>query len=137
MNGYKRVLVVDDDHTLRQLLGINLLAEGIDVEMVGDGESARMAAWTDPPDLILLDVMMPGMDGLELLGHLRGDPRTADIPVILLSACATDAEVWAGWAAGADYYITKPFDVGDLLDFILELGRGGDVGGTEVELVGV
>ncbi|MEX1163586.1 MAG: response regulator [Nitriliruptor sp.] len=133
MSGYQRVLVVDDDATLRQLLGINLLAEGIEVAMVGDGESARLAAWADPPDLILLDVMMPGMDGLELLGHLRAHPRTADIPVVLLTACATDAEVWAGWAAGADYYITKPFDVDDLLDFILELGQGG----TAVEMAGV
>ncbi|MEX1177165.1 MAG: response regulator [Nitriliruptor sp.] len=137
MNGYKRVLVVDDDDTIRQLLGINLLAEGIDVDSVADAEAARDAAWADPPDLILLDVMMPGMDGLDLLRLLRGDPRTAHIPVILLTACSTDAEVWAGWAAGADYYLTKPFDVHELLDFIEDLGRGDDAGDRDPGLLGL
>jgi DNA-binding response OmpR family regulator len=120
--GVQRVLVVDDEPTIRQLLAINLLAEGIHVAAVPDGFSARRAALSDPPDLIILDVMMPGLDGLELLRELRGDPRTADIPVVLLTARTSDAEVWAGWAAGADYYLTKPFDVGELLDFLATFG---------------
>jgi two-component system, OmpR family, response regulator MtrA len=124
--GIQRVLVVDDEPTIRQLLAINLLAEGIHVASVPDGLAARQAAFADPPDLIILDVMMPGLDGLELLRELRGDPRTADVSVVLLTARTTDAEVWAGWAAGADYYLTKPFDVDELLDFIEDLGNEGD-----------
>jgi DNA-binding response OmpR family regulator len=120
--GVQRVLVVDDEPTIRQLLEINLLAEGIHVAAVPDGFSARRAALDDPPDLIILDVMMPGLDGLELLRELRADPRTADIPVVLLTARTSDAEVWAGWAAGADYYLTKPFDVAALLDFLEGFG---------------
>jgi DNA-binding response OmpR family regulator len=122
----QRVLVVDDEPTIRQLLAINLLAEGIHVASAPDGLAARQAAFADPPDLIILDVMMPGLDGLELLRELRSDPRTADVSVVLLTARTTDAEVWAGWAAGADYYLTKPFDVGELLDFIEDLGNEGD-----------
>jgi DNA-binding response OmpR family regulator len=121
----QRVLVVDDEPTIRQLLAINLLAEGIHVAAAPDGLAARQAVFADPPDLIILDVMMPGLDGLELLRELRGDPRTTDVPVVLLTARTTDAEVWAGWAAGADYYLTKPFDVGELLDFIEDLGSDG------------
>lgn len=129
----QRVLVVDDEPTIRQLLVINLLAEGIHVAAAPDGFAARQAAFADPPDLIILDVMMPGLDGLELLRELRGDPRTADIPVVLLTARTTDAEVWAGWAAGADYYLTKPFDVDELLDFIedLDIEGGGSVEAAE------
>jgi two-component system, OmpR family, response regulator MtrA len=124
----QRVLVVDDEPTIRQLLEINLLAEGIHVAAVADGFSARRAALNDPPDLIILDVMMPGLDGLELLRELRRDPRTVDIPVVLLTARTSDAEVWAGWAAGADYYLTKPFDIHELLDFIESFGADGAEG---------
>ena len=121
--GVQRVLVVDDEPTIRQLLEINLLAEGIHVAAVADGFSARRAALSDPPDLIILDVMMPGLDGLELLRELRADPRTADDPGRPADRARTsDAEVWAGWAAGADYYLTKPFDVDELLDFLETFG---------------
>jgi DNA-binding response OmpR family regulator len=122
----KRVLVVDDDDTIRQLLSINLLAEGVEVDAVRDGETARESAWDVTPDVIVLDVMMPGIDGLSLLRELRAEPRTEHVPVILLTACTSDEQVWAGWAAGADYYLTKPFDLAELLDVIASLGPGAD-----------
>ncbi len=118
----RRVLIADDESTIRHLLELNLRAEGMEVVVCADGDSAYAAARQDPPDLLILDVMMPGRDGLQLLRDLRRDPRTAHLPVILLTAKATDAEVWEGWTAGADYYITKPFDLDEVMTFIRYLG---------------
>jgi DNA-binding response OmpR family regulator len=73
------------------------------------------------PDVLVLDIMMPGRDGYAVLRALRSNPATASVPVVLLSAKATDAEVWEGWKAGADYYITKPFNPTELTDFIEHL----------------
>jgi two-component system, OmpR family, response regulator RpaA len=83
-----------------------------------DGEEARALALQLIPDLIVLDVMMPKMDGLEVLASLKGHASTRDIPVVMLTAKASDDDVWNGWQAGADYYITKPFDLEELLRFI-------------------
>jgi DNA-binding response OmpR family regulator len=70
------------------------------------------------PDLVVLDIMMPKMDGLEVLAALKGDAATKEIPVVMLTAKSSDADLWSGWEAGADYYITKPFDLEELLRFI-------------------
>ena len=117
----RHVLVVDDDPVIRELVTFNLEAEGLQVASAGDGDVAHSLAREQQPDLIILDVMMPGRDGLSTLGELRSDPRTSHIPVALLTARATDAEVWEGWEAGADYYIVKPFDVNEILNFIAYL----------------
>jgi DNA-binding response OmpR family regulator len=115
----RRVLVADDEATIRHLLELNLRAEGLEVVVCDDGDDAYDALRFGPlPDLVILDVMMPGRDGLELLRALRRDPTTSEVPVVLLTAKATDAEVWEGWTAGADYYITKPFDLDEILTFI-------------------
>lgn len=115
----RRVLVADDEPSIRHLLELNLSAEGLEVVSCEDGDSAYEALRTPPlPDLIILDVMMPGRDGLELLRTLREDALLSELPVILLTAKTSDAEVWEGWQAGADYYITKPFDLGEILTFI-------------------
>ncbi|WP_052667348.1 response regulator transcription factor [Nitriliruptor alkaliphilus] len=124
-NRVRRVLIADDEPTIRHLLELNLRAEGLDVVVCEDGDSAYAAARSAPPDLFILDVMMPGRDGLDLLRDLRCDPLTANVPVVLLTAKATDAEVWEGWTAGADYYITKPFDLEEVLTFIRYLGTPG------------
>lgn len=118
MSMVNQVLVADDDVAIRELLVFNLRAEGFDVVAVDNGEDACDAAWKGTPDLIVLDVMMPGRDGLSALRALKADPRTSNVPVVLLTAKATDAEVWQGWEAGADYYITKPFDIEEILIFI-------------------
>jgi DNA-binding response OmpR family regulator len=116
-----RVLWADDDPMIRTVMATNLEAEGFDVQTVADGDAAYEAAVLICPDVLVLDIMMPGRDGYAVLRALRSNPATASIPVVLLSAKATDAEVWEGWKAGADYYITKPFNPTELTDFIEHL----------------
>jgi DNA-binding response OmpR family regulator len=113
-----RVLWADDDPMIRSVMALNLEAEGFDVQTVADGDAAYEEAVRIPPDVLVLDIMMPGQDGYSVLRALRLNPDTAELPVVLLTAKATDAEVWEGWKAGADYYITKPFDPTELTDFI-------------------
>jgi DNA-binding response OmpR family regulator len=113
-----RILVADDDDAIRNLLALNLRAEGFDVVTATNGEEAWRLARDACPDLVVLDVMMPERDGLDVLASLKAHPRTKDVPVVLLTAKASDAEVWEGWRAGADYYITKPFELDELLHFV-------------------
>ena len=114
----RRILVADDDPAIRTLLVMNLEDEGYQVIEAADGEDALRLARHAVPDLVLLDVMMPGLDGLDVLGVLRGHGPTADIPVVLLTAKSEDGDIWDGWRAGAAYYVTKPFDVEDVLRFV-------------------
>ncbi|MEN3316084.1 MAG: hypothetical protein V7605_2318 [Acidimicrobiaceae bacterium] len=111
-----RVLVIDDDPVILELLRINFEIEGFEVISACDGQEGLRRAGVDHPDVILSDIMMPRLDGLQLLARLRGDPATADVPVVLLSAKAQLAEVDRGMALGADDYVTKPFDPLELLD---------------------
>ena len=123
--GSGRVLVADDNADMREYL-LRLLEPRYVVAAVGDGRAALEAALSDPPDLLVSDVMMPGMDGMELLGALRADPRTARIPVVLLSARAGQQAAVEGLAAGADDYLVKPFSAEELLARVsahLQLGR--------------
>lgn len=113
-----RVLIADDDDALRELLVLNLQAEGMQIFAACDGDEAHRLALQVRPNIIVLDVMMPMADGLHVLNALKANPATADIPVVLLTAKATDAEIWEGWRAGADYYITKPFKLDELINFI-------------------
>jgi CheY-like chemotaxis protein len=115
------VVVADDDAVLRSLLVLNLEAEGLNVHEAQNGAQALQFALTHEPDLIVLDVMMPVHDGLKVLRALKDEPTTANIPVVLLTARAAPAEIEEGWAAGADYYLTKPFHIEQLLDFIDDL----------------
>ena len=114
----ERIVVADDERDIADLLTLNLEAEGYEVTTVYDGEAALAAVAAQRPDLVVLDVMMPKMDGLEVLTTLRDDPETATLPVVMLTARTSDTEVWEGWQAGVDYYITKPFDLRELLRFI-------------------
>lgn len=114
----RRILAVDDDPDIVELLKINLEAAGYAVEVAFNGEDAVDVATQTLPDLIVLDVMMPKKDGLEALAELRALPDTREIPVVMLTAKASDTDVWTGWQAGADYYLTKPFDVDELMRFI-------------------
>ena len=91
-----------------------------------DGPSALEALRADQlPDLVVLDIMMPGMSGLDVLTELRGQPTTKELPVILLTAMSDDATTWAGWSAGANVFLPKPFDPGALLDWIDRVLEGG------------
>ena len=121
----KRVLVVDDDRVIQQLLQVNLELEGYDVvATASDGREALDKIGTLKPDLVILDVMMPKMDGLEVCRHLKADPKLASIPVILLSARAQDLDIREGLDIGANAYLTKPFDPVELLDVVGRLLSG-------------
>ena len=104
-----KVLIADDEHNIRHILDFSLHAEGFDVVAVHNGEDAFRMAVTEAPDLIILDVMMPGQGGIETCRILKEDRRTADIPVILLTARSERQDREKGLASGADDYITKPF----------------------------
>jgi two-component system alkaline phosphatase synthesis response regulator PhoP/two-component system response regulator VicR len=97
---------------------INLEKAGYDVITATNGREAVDAVRAQRPDLIVMDVMMPEMDGFEALSILKGDEATADIPVVMLTAKAQDADVFQGWQSGADLYLTKPFNPMELLTFV-------------------
>lgn len=110
-----RILVVDDDPDILQFVEMNLDMEGFDAQTAESGRVALEVARERPPDLILLDVMMPELDGLTVLRRLRSSPATSSIPVVLLTAKALAEDRVRGLDLGADDYITKPFDVEELL----------------------
>jgi len=105
------VLVVDDTEDCRLILRTMLESQGHRVRLAENGAAALAAARAQPPDVIMLDVMMPGMSGLEVLKELRALPATAAVPVILVTARSADDDVMDGYQHGADYYITKPCTV--------------------------
>lgn len=105
----ENVLVVDDEEDIRELVRYNLAREGYKVQCVGTGEAALKAARSKPPDLVVLDLMLPGMCGLDVCRVLRSDAKTAHIPVVILSARGEEADIVAGLELGADDYVTKPF----------------------------
>lgn len=120
-----RVLVVDDDPMIVTLLELNLELSGHEVVTCGDAEEGLRLAGATRPDVVVLDVMLPGMDGDEACVRLREDPRTAALPVVLLSARTLDADRERGIAAGATDYVTKPFDPVDLVDHLERLVADG------------
>jgi len=120
----KRVLVVDDDRVIQQLLEVNLELEGYEVvATAADGKEALEKIAELKPDLVILDIMMPKMDGLEVCRRLRADPELAGIPVILLSARAQDMDIREGLEIGASAYLTKPFDPVELLEVVGRLAK--------------
>jgi CheY-like chemotaxis protein len=117
----KTVLLVDDDPVILKLLQVNFEMEGYNVVTAGDGVEGLERCRETNPAVILCDIMMPNMDGLEVTRRLKGDPATKDIPIILLSAKAQAGDIQAGLDAGADEYLTKPFDPLELLDRVGEI----------------
>jgi DNA-binding response OmpR family regulator len=103
---------------VRDLVQIALHLEGLEVYVRDSGIGIESVVEELCPDVILLDVMMPIRDGYDVLRVLKSQESTCDIPVVLLTAKATDSEVWQGWQAGADYYLTKPFNVALLLEYL-------------------
>jgi len=110
----RTVLVADDDEDILQLVSFRLERAGYTVVTAGDGQQALAAARQHQPDLAVLDVMMPGLNGYEVTRQLRADPATAAIPVILLTARVQEADVSRGFEAGADDYLRKPFSPQEL-----------------------
>lgn len=118
MNKPLTCLFVDDEPGVRELVALNLRAEGVRVHVADSGFGVEQMVEQIQPDIVLLDVMMPGRDGYDVLNSLKGNESTSHIPVVLLTARASDAEIWQGWEAGADYYLTKPFNVDHLVEYL-------------------
>ncbi len=110
-----RILVVDDERDLVELLSLNLEREGYEVAAAFTGPEALASASGQKPDLIVLDVMLPGLSGTEVASRLRTDPRTAGVPILMLSARGEEVDQVVGLAVGADDYVTKPFSMNVLL----------------------
>lgn len=124
------MLVVDDNKVIRQLIRVNLELEGIEVVTAGDGVECLDVVHQVQPDLVTLDVVMPRLDGLRTAARLRADPRTRDLPLVVISAC-TQYEVEAGLEVGVDAFLAKPFDPAELVSVVRELMEGGEGPGVE------
>lgn len=128
----RKILACDDEKNIVRLIQVNLERAGFNVITASDGKEALHKVLHEHPDLVVLDVMMPYMDGFEVLQKLRRNPSTRDIPVVMLTAKAQDADVFRGWQSGVDCYLTKPFNPGELLSFVKRIfdtsdgGPGGD-----------
>ncbi|GAA3272986.1 MULTISPECIES: response regulator transcription factor [Dactylosporangium] len=109
------ILVADDDMDIRDLVAFKLEQAGYDVVAVDNGLAALTAATENPPDLVVLDVMMPGMSGIDVCRQLRQEQSTKALPIILLTARAQEGDVEVGFGAGADDYIVKPFSPRELV----------------------
>lgn len=117
----KRILVCDDDPVILRLLQVNLELEGYDVLLAHHGEQAVEVAEAELPDLIVLDIMMPRLDGYQTVERLKASDRTKPIPVLFLSAKAQQSDIERGREHGVDDYLTKPFDPTDLLEVVERL----------------
>jgi CheY-like chemotaxis protein len=121
-----RVLVVDDDAVIVRLLEVNFRLDGFEVETATRGEDAIRKAVELHPDVIVMDVMMPGLDGWAVTERLREDPGTADTPIVLLSARVRDDDRSRGYALGVVDYVTKPFDPTSLVEVVRSHLSGGE-----------
>ena len=121
----ERILVVDDEEDLLELVSYNLKKYGYKVDCVTTGEQAFEKIRTSHPELILLDLMLPGIDGLDVCRTLKKDDRTSHIPIIMISARGEEADIVTGLELGADDYITKPFSIKILLARIRAVFRRG------------
>lgn len=126
MKSKAHILVVDDEEDIRELVKYNLEREGHQVTCADSGESAVDIARRDDIDLIVLDLMLPGIDGLEVTRTLKGSPETAAIPILMLSAKGEEADIVTGLELGADDYVPKPFSPRELLARIRAVRRRSD-----------
>jgi len=131
----RTILVIDDEPELVKLLDYNLSKAGYLVLSAKDGEVGLVAARKHAPDAIILDVMMPGLDGWEVCKRLRQDPSTSALPLLMLTAKAEEGDRVLGLELGADDYVTKPFGVRELLARVKALLRRSEVASTSPEVL--
>jgi len=112
------ILAVDDEPGISRLIKLNLQREGFEVDTASNGMEALKMVMLKNYALVISDIMMPEMDGMEFLSHVRQNPETATLPFILLTAKSTDADVTEGYVTGADIYLTKPFSPDELLTWV-------------------
>ena len=120
-----KILVCDDERHIVRLIQVNLERQGWNVVTAYDGKEGLEKISSEKPDLIVLDVMMPYMDGFEVLKSIRKEPSTEKLPVIMLTAKAQDKDVFEGYHYGADMYLTKPFNPRELVTFVKRIAAGG------------
>ncbi len=116
-----KILVVDDERNMVRLLQLNLEREGYEVVTALDGMEGLQKAHTENPDLVLLDITMPRMDGFEVLNILKANTETSEMPVVILTARSKDADVFQGYETGADAYLTKPLHPNELTAVIRKM----------------
>jgi two-component system phosphate regulon response regulator PhoB len=117
----KTILIADDEPNIRQLVAFTLRRRGFEIVEAEDGITALDLIRQSAPDLVVLDVMMPGLTGIAVLQQLSADPATAEIPVVLLSAKGQGVEIEEGLASGARLYLVKPFSPRELADRVAEV----------------
>jgi two-component system phosphate regulon response regulator PhoB len=119
----QRILIIEDERALTKVLAYNLQREGYEVTVAHDGVEGLRRAQANPPDLVILDLMLPGMDGLDVCRELRAGEATRPTPILMLTAKAEETDQVVGFSLGADDYVTKPFSVKVLLQRIKALHR--------------
>ena len=129
------VLIIEDEPSLQDILTYNLEAQGYHIAVFGNGIDGLEAIRKRMPDIVLLDIMLPGMDGLEVCRHLRSDPVTKNIPVVMMTARGEEIDQLVGFQMGADDYVTKPFKIRILIERIKSLLRRSAI--TSKEQTGV
>lgn len=118
------VLIVDDSSTLREMIAGLLINAGMNVVEARDGVEAKEMIETNPPDLVVLDIVMPHMNGYELCRWIKNTPNTQTIPVVICSSKSEEFDRYWGMKQGADAYIAKPFRPNDMIDTVKQLLRG-------------
>jgi len=121
-----KVLVCDDERHIVRLIQVNLERQGYIVVTAFDGKEGLEKIRAEKPNIVVLDVMMPYMDGFEVLKTIRREPETENLPVIMLTAKAQDKDVFEGYHYGADMYLTKPFNPMELVTFVKRIAQGTD-----------
>ena len=114
MAPHLKILIVDDEADVVEIVRFRLARDGYTILTASDGESGLASIFRYHPDLVILDVMMPGIDGFEVLFQMKHNPRTRDTPVIMLTAKTDFASISKGWGMDVDNYVTKPFNVDEL-----------------------
>lgn len=125
----QKILVCDDERPIVRLIQVNLERQGYQVVTAFDGKEGLEKIRSEKPNLVVLDVMMPYMDGFEVLKNIRREPETEHLPVIMLTAKAQDKDVFEGYHYGADMYLTKPFNPMELISFVKRITSNTDSAG--------
>lgn len=123
----KKILVADDEKNIAKLVKVNLERAGFEVVVASDGIEALKKVEEEKPDLIVLDIMMPRMDGITVLKKLKEKEETKSIPVVMLTVKAEDEDIFRGWQEGADSYLTKPFNPAEVVIIVQGILRDKDM----------
>lgn len=132
-----KVLIIEDERSLQEILSYNLVNEGFEVLTAGDGQDGLRRAQTALPDLVVLDLMLPGLDGLQVCRQLRSDPKTQNIRILMLTAKAEEVDEIVGFNMGADDYVAKPFKIKPLISRIKALLRRPSAEASSSEVLSV